>query len=403
MSTGAIIAYRRHAACASPRHCLPATTSIGTGPPRSACFVAETLKRDRSADPRTVAPEGSRRRPPDGRSSGPPCSKRPSGAVLAAGTAAAAGHRRADRPRDLRPDPAPVPQPGRRRHDGAPACPGFGAAVLAFLWPTLTSGFGSKITAGTDRHPAGSSSTQAAVLQPSGPLLHQPLPDRRDHPGQGQEDLQPRPPHRHGGGLRRPVPEVRPPRLPGAVVPVPVVRVPVPRLEVQPGRREEGRPGAARSRPLRHQRRRGDRHGRHQAGHPGPRSGPTPPARARKARIARDGPGASVLAVASTQQKLGVVIVVTLLVVWVGFLLAHLKKAGPVPGSEIELAPNRKPYYDDSKARAERASAWLSSSSWRQGRPPLITAKEPGWGARIGPRLRHRVLGAPVSAGVFRR
>ena len=41
----------------------------------------------------------------------------------------------------------------------------------------------------------------------------------------------------HGAGLRRAVPEVRAPRLPGAVVPdVAVVRVPVPRLEVQPGR-----------------------------------------------------------------------------------------------------------------------------------------------------------------------
>ena len=38
-------------------------------------------------------------------------------------------------------------------------------------------------------------------------------------------------------GLRRALPEVRAPRLPGAVVPeLAVVRVPVPRLEVQPGR-----------------------------------------------------------------------------------------------------------------------------------------------------------------------
>ena len=59
--------------------------------------------------------------------------------------------------------------------------------------------------------------------------------------------------------VRRALPEVRAPRLPGAVVPeLAVVRVPVPRLEVQPGRREAGWPGAARSRPLR-------RHGRRAA------------------------------------------------------------------------------------------------------------------------------------------
>ena len=41
---------------------------------------------------------------------------------------------------------------------------------------------------------------------------------------------------RHGDRRRRPVPEVRAPRLPGAVVQeLAVVRVPVPRLEVQPG------------------------------------------------------------------------------------------------------------------------------------------------------------------------
>ena len=54
-----------------------------------------------------------------------------------------------------------------------------------------------------------------------------------------------------GARDRGAVPAVRAPRLPRAVLPdVAVVRVPVPRLEVQPGRREEGGPRAARSRPL---------------------------------------------------------------------------------------------------------------------------------------------------------
>ena len=93
----------------------------------------------------------------------------------------------------------------------------------------------------------------------------------------------------HGGGLHGALPEVRAPRLPRAgVQDVAVVRVPVPRLAVQPQRREEGRPGAARPRPL-----------------PAPvvesgnvsvdtapsiiparRSAPTPPARRPKARTA---------------------------------------------------------------------------------------------------------------------
>ena len=87
-------------------------------------------------------------------------------------------------------------------------------------------------------------------------------------------------------GLRRAVPEVRAPRLPRPVVrQLAVVRVPVPRLEVQPGRREAGWPGAARPRPLRAQRRRAATSSSTPASSCSVRrSAPTPPDRAPRER-----------------------------------------------------------------------------------------------------------------------
>jgi mono/diheme cytochrome c family protein len=49
----------------------------------------------------------------------------------------------------------------------------------------------------------------------------------------------------------------------------------------------------------------------------------------------------------STPQKLGTVFAVTLVVGWAIFILAHIKRSGIRAGSEIEIAPNRKPYLDD--------------------------------------------------------
>ena len=123
----------------------------------------------------------------------------------------------------------------------------------AFLWPTGLGGFGGKINVGKISDIIGvhrderarRSTCRAArayvVAVPAEPTsraakkVYSPIIVRRD-----------------GAGVRRALPAVRAPRLSRAVVPeLAVVRVPVPRLEVQPGRREEGRPGAARSRPLR--------------------------------------------------------------------------------------------------------------------------------------------------------
>ena len=50
----------------------------------------------------------------------------------------------------------------------------------------------------------------------------------------------------------------------------------------------------------------------------------------------------------STQQKVGLAVAVLVVVGWAGYLLLYLRrKESPPPGSEIELAPNRKPYFDD--------------------------------------------------------
>ena len=61
----------------------------------------------------------------------------------------------------------------------------------------------------------------------------------------------------------------------------------------------------------------------------------------------------------STQQKLGIVIGAVLVLGWLGYLITHLMKAGAPPGAEIELAPNRKPYYDDDKLETRKLDAAL--------------------------------------------
>ena len=128
---------------------------------------------------------------------------------------------------------------------------GFGAACLGFLWPTGAAGFGGKVSAGK------TSDIIDYIQAKSAPFY---VPEARAYvvqyppsrPPRREEGLQPGHLRRHGRGLRRALPALRAPRLPRAVVPVvAVVRVPVPRLEVQPRRREEGRPGAPRPRPLR--------------------------------------------------------------------------------------------------------------------------------------------------------
>ena len=167
----------------------------------------------------------------------------------------------------------------------------------------------------------------------------------------------------HGGGRRRPLPEVRAPRLPGAVVQdVAVVRVPVPRFAVQPGRREEGRPGSAWPRPLPRRRR-------------GRRSSSSTPAPSSWARRSApnttgqepEGPHCAwwslsrpLILAASSDSSIGCRVV--LLVLTGGWASSSctssaVRAHATTPGGEVELAPNRKPYYDDDVLEGTRLDA----------------------------------------------
>jgi mono/diheme cytochrome c family protein len=54
------------------------------------------------------------------------------------------------------------------------------------------------------------------------------------------------------------------------------------------------------------------------------------------------------VAAVNTQQKLGLAVAALLVVGWLVYLVAHLRRPESAPvGSEVELAPNRKPYLDD--------------------------------------------------------
>ncbi len=50
---------------------------------------------------------------------------------------------------------------------------------------------------------------------------------------------------------------------------------------------------------------------------------------------------------ANTQRQIGIVLGLILVAAWLVYVITNLRKAKPEVGSEIELAPNRKPYLDD--------------------------------------------------------
>lgn len=63
----------------------------------------------------------------------------------------------------------------------------------------------------------------------------------------------------------------------------------------------------------------------------------------------------SLLAAFTIQQKFGFAVVVVLTLGWAAYLLTHLRKEGtPPPGAEMELAPNRRPYFDDDALESHR-------------------------------------------------
>ncbi|MBK9179684.1 MAG: c-type cytochrome [Acidimicrobiales bacterium] len=64
---------------------------------------------------------------------------------------------------------------------------------------------------------------------------------------------------------------------------------------------------------------------------------------------------------ANAARNIGIVVAVLALLGWLVYVFANLRRAKPEVGSEIELAPNRKPFYDDDKLetkRLDRALGW---------------------------------------------
>ena len=85
---------------------------------------------------------------------------------------------------------------------------------------------------------------------------------------------------------------------------------------------------------------------------------------------------------ATTQQRLGLAVVVLLLLGWLGYIFTHLNRSPEPPGAEIELAPNRKPYLDDDELEGPKLSkvvtwAFVLLAITSIGLP-LYWAREPG-------------------------
>ena len=62
----------------------------------------------------------------------------------------------------------------------------------------------------------------------------------------------------------------------------------------------------------------------------------------------------SLLAAVPVPQKLGIAFAVLLVLGWLGFIVAHVRRDTEPRGAEMELAPNRKPYYDDDALEGPR-------------------------------------------------
>ncbi len=68
------------------------------------------------------------------------------------------------------------------------------------------------------------------------------------------------------------------------------------------------------------------------------------------------------LLAASTAQKLGTVFALALVLGWLIFVLAHVKRGAVRAGDEILTAPNRKPYYDDEALEGPKLERALTSA-----------------------------------------
>ena len=321
----------------------------------------------------------------------------PAGAEPRPGRGApAAGRLRAARRRDPRRHPPPVLQPRRSSPSFALGLAGFGAAVLAFLWPQRQRRLRLARSAS-----ATIDDIQAEIADGNGFLYY---PEGRmwitEYPAGALDKAQAvySPPELAGMEAGLVALYQKCPHL-GCRVPelrhLAVVRVPVPRLAVQPGRREEGRPGPPRHGPLRHGGRRRQLHRRHRHRHPGPahrhqhhRPGGRGPA-LRLGGGSTDGtrcPRRAVLA-ASTVTTVGAVIV------GAGRrrlrrlrVRQHPRRRSPRSAPRSSWPPNRKPYHDDEELEATKLNRTLPSGARAAGRhrrrPAALLARPSRAGSR---------------------
>ncbi len=98
--------------------------------------------------------------------------------------------------------------------------------------------------------------------------------------------------------------------------------------------------------------------------------------------VEAEGGGGTVEGTISTQQVIGIVVAIVVVAAWVLYLLANVRRSKPEVGSEIELAANRKQYFDDEQLegpRLDRALRWgLISLTIVGVGLPLYWLAEPG-------------------------
>jgi mono/diheme cytochrome c family protein len=61
---------------------------------------------------------------------------------------------------------------------------------------------------------------------------------------------------------------------------------------------------------------------------------------------------------ATTQQRLGIALVVILVLAWLAYILSQLRRSPAPVGAEIELAPNRRPYFEDDAMEGSRLTRY---------------------------------------------
>ncbi|MGD9797181.1 MAG: cytochrome c [Acidimicrobiia bacterium] len=123
---------------------------------------------------------------------------------------------------------------------------------------------------------------------------------------------------------------------------------------------------------------------------------------------------------ASTQQSIALVIFLVAAVGWILWILASIRRARPEVGAEIELAPNRKPWYSDEELegfRLERAQLfglaclvvvgvglplyWLAEPGRQDGAVAFFRDRAAGDAVHVGQPVGGEALFAPTAEGGF--